>query len=283
LQLLDAKCKTLTRVSIVAVRKAQRSILRNKISARANDGAPPFIANRAGPKHPNITLPYNNVVTAKAYTSYTRTLLLKSPSNLEWHLILLNAALALHILLSNMAVGLLFALLIISPKYLNSCTFLIGRALHTNLMSILIYIAYVLSTFIYSPFILQNISKAVSKCYSPSALCDNNTASSAKARKKICKVAISNINRLFYSILCFSRYYNKNGYTWSKKILNSFGEAQSPYLTPVFASNLSSTCPSIFIIPLLLMYMFLIIYIRHCGIYNLFFRSSHNAVRSTRS
>ena len=75
--------KTLTRVSIVAVRKAQRSILRNKISACANNDAPPFSASRAGPRHPNIPLPYNNVVTAKADTSYTRTLLLKSPSNLE--------------------------------------------------------------------------------------------------------------------------------------------------------------------------------------------------------
>ena len=203
----------LTRVSIGTVRSAHRSILRSTISARANVGAPPFNANLAGPKHPNITLPYNNVVTAKAYTSYTRTLLLNSPSNLEWHLILLNAALALHILLSNMAVGLLFALLIISPKYLNSCTFLICRALHSNSASILIYIAFVLSTFIYSLFNLQNISKAVSTCYSPSALCHNKTASSAKARKKNCKVAISNKNRFFYSIWRYSKYCSKNGYT----------------------------------------------------------------------
>ena len=160
-----------------------------------------------------MTLPYNKVVTANAYTSYTRTLLLKSPSNLEWHLIQLNAALPLHTLLSNMAVGLLFALLIISPRYLNSCTFLIGMPLHTNSTSILIYIALVLSTFIFNPFILQNISKAVSKCYSPSALLDNKTASSANARKKICKVAISSKNRFFYSILFYSKYYIKNGYT----------------------------------------------------------------------
>ena len=157
MQLFDATYKTLTRVSIVAVRKAQRSIFLNSVSARTNDDAPPFIANRAGPRHPNMTLPYNKVVTANAYTSYTLTLLLKSPSNLEWHLIQLNAALPLHILLSNMAVGLLFALLIISPRYLNSCTFLIGMPLHTNSTSILIYMALVLSTFIFKPFILQNI------------------------------------------------------------------------------------------------------------------------------
>ena len=206
--------KTLTRVSIVAVRKAQRSILRNKISACANNDAPPFSASRAGPRHPNIPLPYNNVVTAKADTSYTRTLLLKSPSNLEWHLIQLKAALALHTLLSNMAVGLLFILFIISPKYLNSCTFLIYWALHINYTSIFIYIALVLPTLIYSPLLLQKLSKAVSKCYSPSALCDNKTASSANARKKICKVAISSKNRFFYSILFYSKYYIKNGYTW---------------------------------------------------------------------
>ena len=63
--------KTLTRVSIVAVHKPQHSILRNNVSTRGNDNAPPFNASRAGPRHPNITLPYNNVVTAKAYTSCT--------------------------------------------------------------------------------------------------------------------------------------------------------------------------------------------------------------------
>jgi hypothetical protein len=59
----------LTRVSIGAVRIAQRSILRKNISARLNTGAPPYNYMRAGPRHPKMTLPYNNVVTANAYTN----------------------------------------------------------------------------------------------------------------------------------------------------------------------------------------------------------------------
>jgi hypothetical protein len=67
-------------VSSGAVRKAQRIILRNSVSAYANTGAPPYIYNRAGPKQLKMTLPYNNVVTARAYTNYTLTLLLNNPS-----------------------------------------------------------------------------------------------------------------------------------------------------------------------------------------------------------
>ena len=61
---------------------AQRSILRSSTSARLNAGAPPCSYIRAGPKHPNITLPYNKVDTANACTNYTRTLLLNNPNNL---------------------------------------------------------------------------------------------------------------------------------------------------------------------------------------------------------
>ena len=65
-----------------AVFKAQRSILRKNTSARIKTGAPPYNYKRALPKHPNITLPYNNVVTAMAYISYILTLLLYKPNNL---------------------------------------------------------------------------------------------------------------------------------------------------------------------------------------------------------
>jgi hypothetical protein len=43
--------------------------LRKNSSARTNTGAPPYNYMRAFPKQPNITLPYNNVVTAIAYIS----------------------------------------------------------------------------------------------------------------------------------------------------------------------------------------------------------------------
>jgi hypothetical protein len=65
----DAKNRTEQRVSSGAVRTAHRSILRNNVSARANTYVPPCIYNRAGPKQPNITLPYNNVVIARACTN----------------------------------------------------------------------------------------------------------------------------------------------------------------------------------------------------------------------
>ena len=61
-------------------RNAHRNILRSSTSARAKTGAPPCSCNFAGPKQPKITLPYNKVVTDKAYTSYTRTLLLNKPN-----------------------------------------------------------------------------------------------------------------------------------------------------------------------------------------------------------
>jgi hypothetical protein len=73
----------LTRVSMGVIRNAHRNILRSTDSARANTGVPPCICIRAGPKQPNITLPYNNVVTANAYTNYTRTLLLNNPNKRE--------------------------------------------------------------------------------------------------------------------------------------------------------------------------------------------------------
>jgi hypothetical protein len=119
----------LPRVSIGAVRIAHLNIFLSSTSARANTGSPPYIYKRAFPKQPNITLPYNSVVTAIAYTIYIRTLLLNNPNNLVWHLMLLNAALALLILFSNMAVGAFLSLLIISPKYLNSSTFVRGDPL----------------------------------------------------------------------------------------------------------------------------------------------------------
>jgi hypothetical protein len=108
----------------------------------------------------------------------------------------LNAATALQIRFSNIVLGLAFALSINKPKYLNSETFSMGRLLHLNSTSMLIYMALVFPTLILRPFKLQNIAKAFSIYYRPSALCDISTASSVKARKNIYKVAISRIKRL---------------------------------------------------------------------------------------
>ena len=238
---------------------------------------------RAGPRQPNMTLPYSNVDTARACISYIRTLLLNNPNNRVWHLILLNAALVLYILFSNIADGLLFTLLIISPKYLNSYTFSRGRLLHMNYWSILIYIAFVFPTLIFNPLVLQKFSKAFSICYSPSALCDNKTASSAKARKKTYKVAISKMYLIYDAILCSSKYLSKYGYTWSKKIPNNLGEAPSPCFTPVFALKFNFFCPSIHTTPLLFIYIFRMICIRHGGIYSLCAMSSHKVFLSTLS
>jgi hypothetical protein len=73
--------------------------------------------------------------------------------------------------------------------------------------------ALVLVTLICRPLSLQNFSNTISIFYKPSALGDNKTASSAKARKKTYKVAISNIYRIFAAILCSLKYFNKYGYT----------------------------------------------------------------------
>lgn len=143
------------------MRSAQRSILRNNVSARVNTCAPPYIYKRAGLRQLNMTLPYSSVVTARAYINYTRTLLLNNPKSLDLHLIVLNAAYALLILYYSIDDGLLFALLIISPRYLNSSTFFKGYPLHLNTVSILIYMAFVLVTFIYSPLDWQNFSNTV--------------------------------------------------------------------------------------------------------------------------
>ena len=80
--LFVAKYSRLTRVSIGAVFKAHRNILRINTSARTNTGAPPYSCKRAYPMHPNMTLPYNSVVTAMAYTSCILTLLLNKPNSL---------------------------------------------------------------------------------------------------------------------------------------------------------------------------------------------------------
>jgi hypothetical protein len=82
LHVLDAKYRTLARVFTGVVRNAHLIIFRRNISARTKVAVPPCSCIRAGPKHPNIVLPYNKHVTASAYTNYTLTLLLKSPSNL---------------------------------------------------------------------------------------------------------------------------------------------------------------------------------------------------------
>jgi hypothetical protein len=98
--------------------------------------------------------------------------------------------------------GLALTLSINKPKYLNSVTFSIGRLLHIKITSMLIYMALVFPTFILRPFDLQNSANAFTICYRPSALCEISTASSAKARKNIYRVAISRIKRLVGSKLC---------------------------------------------------------------------------------
>jgi hypothetical protein len=70
-----------------AFRKAQRSIFFQSLSARSNVGAPPYNYIRAGPKHPKITLPYNNVDTASACINYSLTRRSYSPNKRVWHLI----------------------------------------------------------------------------------------------------------------------------------------------------------------------------------------------------
>ena len=198
-------------MSIGALLSAHLIILRIKVSARTNTVAPPDNYNRAGAKHPKIILPYSSVVTAIACTSYILTHLLCNPSNLAWHLMLLNAALALQILFSNIVHGLLFSLLIINPRYLNSFTFSIDFYPHLNSTSIYIYIALVFFTFIIRPFISQKHLNAFNKFCRPSALWETRIASSAKASKKIYKVAFSNKYRLLGTILFSSKYYNKYG------------------------------------------------------------------------
>jgi hypothetical protein len=158
-----------------------------------------------------------------------------------------------------------------------------GNLLHVKLQAILIYNALVLPTFILRPFYLQNFSNTEIINYNPSVLGDNKTASSAKAMKKIYKVASSKTYRFYYATLYFSKYYNKYGYTWSKNILNSLGDAPSPCFTPVLAVKLYRFCPLIHTIPLLFTYIFLIMQIISSGIFILVAMSSHNVVRSTRS
>jgi hypothetical protein len=125
---------------------------------------------------------------------------------------LLNAAIALHMRFSKIVVGLVLALFIIKPKYLNSATFSIGKLLQLNSTAIFIYIALVFPTLIFKPFKSQNSANALSICYNPYALWEINTASSAKARKKIYKVAISRIYRFTGNMLFTLKYSSKYGY-----------------------------------------------------------------------
>jgi hypothetical protein len=138
-----------------------------------------------------------------------------------------------------------------------------------------ICMAFVFLTFIYSPFSIQKIWKALNKCYKPSALWESRTASSAKASKNNYNIAISRIYRFVGIILLRSKYNNRSGYTWSKRIQNSLGEAPSPCFTPLFISKLHFYYPSIHTTPLLLTYMFLISYTKLSGILSFCAISSH--------
>jgi len=75
----------------------------------------------------------------------------------------------------------------------------------------LIYIAFVLVTFTLRPLDLQNLIKTSNNNYKPTEVGETKTASSAKAKKKICKVAISKITCCLCAILCSLQYYNSSG------------------------------------------------------------------------
>jgi hypothetical protein len=96
---------------------------------------------------------------------------------------------------------------------LKSVTFSIYLPLQLKTAFIFIYMAFVFFTFIYRPLISQNDLKASNIIYKPSALGEIRTASSAKASKKICNVAISNQYRFALSILLSTKYYKSHGYT----------------------------------------------------------------------
>jgi hypothetical protein len=146
-----------------------------------------------------------------------------------------------------------------------------------------ICMAFVFFTFIYKPFSSQNDLKALNKCFNPSALWDRRTASSAKASKNNYNIAISRMYRFTGTILLRSKYSRRSGYTWSKNMVNSFGDAPSPYLTPVFISKLCYYYPLLQTTPLFSTYIFLISCIRLWGIFILLAISSHRILRSTRS
>ena len=82
MQVFDAKYRKLARVSTGVVPIAHLNISLNSTSARTNVAVPPWSCTCAGPKHPNIVLPYSKYVTASAWINYTRTLLLYKPNNL---------------------------------------------------------------------------------------------------------------------------------------------------------------------------------------------------------
>jgi hypothetical protein len=147
----------------------------------------------------------------------------------------------------------------------------------------LIYMVFVFLTFIVNPFYIQNSSNALNRCYSPLALWESRTASSAKASKNIYNIAISRMYRFIGLIAYRSKYNSRSGYTWSKNIQNSLGEAPSPYLTPLLISKLHYYYPSIHTTPLLLTYIFLINYTKLSGMFSLCAMSSHNVFLSTRS
>jgi len=77
----------------------------------------------------------------------------------------------------------------------------------------LIYMAFVFVVLTLRPFIVQNFINICNNICKPSALWETRTASSAKAKRKIYKVAISNITRCFSAILCYLKYFNSSGYT----------------------------------------------------------------------
>ena len=176
--------RKLQRVSISMHRTAQRSIFRIKISARLNANEPPFKHTHAGPTHPKITLPYNKLLTAIAYTMAILTLRLNSPNNRLFTLTLLNATYAFSIRHSNIRSGLLFYLLMIKPKYLNSQTFLSSIFPHLIMQSIFIYITLVLLALILSSLSSQKFKKPFKALYKATSDEPSNTASSANARKK---------------------------------------------------------------------------------------------------
>ena len=148
-----------------------------------------------------ITLPYSKVFTANAYTNYILTLLLCNPSSLEWHFILLQAA--LQIILSYMVHGLLFARIITSPRYLNSFTVSAYFSPIFNILLQLMYMAFVFLTFVCKSFSLQNCTKQSIRSCNSVGEGASRTKSSAKDSKNINTDANVYARLLLPCILCF--------------------------------------------------------------------------------
>ena len=115
-------------------------------------------------------------------------------------------------------------------------------------------------------FSLQKRPKQFKRSYNSIGDGAIRTKSSAKASMKNYSDAIVYACLLLWSMLHVLQYYNRYGYTRSKNIRKSSGEAPSPCFIPIFAKN-SYTLPvyQSVIIPLDCKYIFRIIVISATG------------------